>query len=415
MAVETTVKTIGTTGTFSTPQLWEDGGPANLTTAERSACGTFAIATFVQGEGLTFVGSGATGTMLDTDSTGPGTGTYMTYGITAGNPAASDVITGTSTATCILTSGTPDFTGVIWQGQCQNQEFVGAGTVILNITGSTASATAYKHITTVAGASFRDHANVQTNPLRYDATTGCGFRTTGAAGTIALIEAPSRASKIQCQRADATGTCFSLSTTAVQAEFMLIEGFYTGVSTTVGVVSAAATNYIFKNSIVVQRSSGADHLIGTGTATGALNVNITFVAPDDLAAAPVSIFLSGASGSFTARNCGFFLGDATKAIHAGSATPTYTTCYTDTNSPPAGVTQTTYGTEFQNVNDATRDFRLVTGAAQKDTGTTDTTHAAIDIAGTARPSGAAYDVGAWEFVPAGAGGAHLLITVGSGG
>ena len=65
------------------------------------------------------------------------------------------------------------------------------------------------------------------------------------------------------------------------------------------------------------------------------------------------------------------------------------------SSGTAGVTQTTYSSEFVDVNDATRDFRLVTGAAQKDTGTTDATNAAIDIAGTARPFGAAYDVGAW--------------------
>ena len=89
MASTTVVKTIGTTGTFSTPQLWEDGKPADLTTAERSAAGTFAVVSFIQGEALTFVGSGATGKFLDTDSTGPGTGSYITYGITAGNPAAS--------------------------------------------------------------------------------------------------------------------------------------------------------------------------------------------------------------------------------------------------------------------------------------------------------------------------------------
>jgi hypothetical protein len=125
------------------------------------------------------------------------------------------------------------------------------------------------------------------------------------------------------------------------------------------------------------------------------------LAPDDLATAPTSIFLSGASGTVTVQNCGLFAGDSTKAIKAGSATFNFTTCYSDI-SGTSGVTQTTYANEFQNVNDATRDFRLKTGAAQIDTGTTDTTNAAIDIAKTNRPSGAAYDVGAWEFVQAAA-------------
>src|SRR3990167_455755 len=131
MVAVTVVKTIGTTGVFSTPQLWEDGAPANLTTAEKSAATTFLVAAFAQGETLSFVGSGATGKLLDTDSTGAGNGTYVTYGITAGNPAANDVVTGgTSGATCVLTSSTPDNIGVIWQGQCQNQSFSWTGTQI---------------------------------------------------------------------------------------------------------------------------------------------------------------------------------------------------------------------------------------------------------------------------------------------
>jgi hypothetical protein len=403
MAVETTIKTIGSTGTFSTPQLWEDGSPANLTTAERSACGTFAVATFVQGENLTFVGSGATGKMLDTDSTGIGTGTYMTYGITAGNPAASDVITGaTSTATCILTSGTPDFTGVIWQGQCQNQEFSGTGTQ-LTVSGSTSSSTAYKECTTVAGDSFRDHANVQTNALRYNASNGCGILgTSDGTNTVTISEVSSRMSNIQVAATGSDGRGLSTTTsTDVLLNNIIIEGTYKPTINSIGCLSFTGTNPTIANSVIVQRATAADHIVATGTTSGNM-YNCTVVAADDLATAPTSIFFSGASGTVTVQNCGLFAGDSTKAIEVGAATFDFTTCYSDI-SGTAGVTQTTYSSEFQNINDATRDFRLVTGAAQKDTGTTDATNAAIDIAGTARPSGAAYDVGAWEFVQAAGG------------
>src|SRR3990167_4881646 len=175
----TVVKTIGTTGVFSTLQLWEDGAPANLTTSEKSAAGTFLVAAFTQGETLSFVGSGATGKFLDTDSTGAGNGTYIIYGITGGNPAASDVVTGaTSGATCVISSSTPLETGVIWEGQCQNEEFVSA-TTLLTIAGSTSNSTSYKHITTIEGASFRNNANKLTNALRYNSSNGCGIRCTG--------------------------------------------------------------------------------------------------------------------------------------------------------------------------------------------------------------------------------------------
>lgn len=60
---------------------------------------------------------------------------------------------------------------------------------------------------------------------------------------------------------------------------------------------------------------------------------------------------------------------------------------------------------FVGVTDAARDFRIVTGAALKDTGVTDTTTipAAVDAYGTSRPQGSAWDIGFHEFVSAVAG------------
>lgn len=395
MAVTTTVKTIGTTGTFSTPQLWEDGAPASLTTAERSACTTF-VGTFVQGETITFVQAGTdpVGVMLDTDGS-----TYMTYGITSGNPASGAVITGAGGATCTLTSGTPDFTGVIWQGQCQNQEFSGTGTQ-LTFGGSTVASTAYKELTTFAGASFRDNANAQTNALQYNASNGAGIRgTSNSTTTVVATEANNRISNLQVT-ATGTGsqglTTNGSSTLAVISN-MIVEGTYILNGTGSGVLTALATSTV-KNTLVIQRASGADHIIGTGTGSPSL-YNVTAVASDDHATAPTSIFLSGASGTVTVQNCGLFAGDSTKAVKAGSATFNFTTCYSDI-SGTTGVTQTTYGNAFQNVNDATRDFRLKSGSALINTGTTDATNAANDIVGTARPSGASYDVGCWEFIVA---------------
>lgn len=394
MAVETVVKTIGASGVFSTVQLWEDGAPTNLVTAERSACGTFLVAAFTQGEALTFVGSGATGKMLDTDSTGAGNGTYLTYGITAGNPASADVITGgASGATCVLTSGTPDFTGIIWEGQCQNQEFSVAGTVV-TLTGSTTSTSAYKHLTTVAGASFRDHANVLTNGLRVNTANGATLTCTTLGGTcVSMAENNNRVSKLQIQSTGSSGRAMNGSGSASFIDSCIIEG---------GVISSSVTNGTFlaaggvtvRNSIIVQRGGSADHIIATGTQSPFF-YNCAIVAPLGLADQPEFVFASGASGTVTVRNCALFLGDSTKALKTGSATYNFTTCVSDI-AGTANVSLANFAAEYQNSGNAATDLRLTIMSAQIDAGTTDATNAATDIKGTSRPQQASYDIGPWE-------------------
>ena len=400
MAVQTVSKTVGTTGVYSTPQLHEDDGPANYTTAEKSSAGTFAVASYTQGESLTFVGSGATGKFLHTDSTGPGTGTYIIYGLTAGNPATSDVVTGgTSGATCILSSGTPTDTGVIWEAQLQNQEFSGTGAQ-LTCAGFTASSTAYYQLATAAGASFRDHASIQSNALKYDASLGAAIRGTSANTYTVIVSSTARVIGVQLTATGSGGRAIDMNASNSIVDWSICEGLYVGTATNIGVVTMRAATTTLRNTLVVQRASAADHIIASGTGSPSL-YNCTIVAPDDLATAPVSVFFSGASGTVTVQNCGLFAG-ADAPTNAGSATYNYTTCYGDDSTPASGITTATYSSQFQNVNDATIDFRLVTGANMKDTGTTDSTNAATDIAGTARPSGSAYDVGCWEFVQAGA-------------
>ncbi len=392
--VQTVVKTIGTTGTFSTIALWDSGGPANLTTARQYPASTFTVAAFIHGETITF--PSGSGKLIDTDSTGVGTGTYFTYDRISGNAVNGDTITGsTSGAKCVATSSTPTNTGVIWQGRCQNQEFVSA-TTLLNTATGTNSSSAYKELTTVAGASFRDNVNVRTQPLRYNAANGAAIRCTGGstvAVSLSAANANFRLSKLQITITGANSRALDLLGTSQLVDGCIIEGTFTGAGATQGVVSAAS-NSTLQNCLIIQRTSAANHIIGSSTASPNF-YNCTIAAADDLTTAPTSVFLSGASGTVTVQNCGLFAGDSTKAIKAGSATYTFTTCYSDI-SGTTGVTQTTYGNEFASDLDASRDYRLITGASQINTGTTDSTHAATDISGTARPVSTAYDVGCWE-------------------
>lgn len=390
MSSVTVVKTIGSTGVFSTLALWESGAPADLTTAEKSAAGTFAVAAFVQGESLTFVGSGATGKFLDTDSTGAGNGTYITYGITTGNPTAGDVVTGgTSGATCILSSSTPLNVGVIWQGQCQNQEFTSASN-ILTISGSTAGVDAYKHLTTVAGASFRD--NIGSSPLRYNVSNGCGIRKTGTGGWVVLcFEAYARLSNLQIQGTSTTTIALPVDLGGL-FENLICEGV--GVSTDIPVAYFPGSEVV-RNSLFVMGTTGvAAECIVNSYGGSPFFYNCTFACLDDRVS-PDAVLRSDGGGTVTVQNCGLFAGDTGKAVKSGSGTFNFTTCFSDI-SGTTGVTQTAYAGEFLAVNDSNRDFRLKTGAAQIDSGTTDATNAGTDIIGTARPQGGAYDVGCWE-------------------
>ncbi len=399
MAVTTVVKTIGTGGDFSTLQLWNDGAPANLVTAERSACGTFAVASFIQGESLTFVGSGATGKFLDTDSAGVGTGTYVTYGITAGNPATSDVITGgTSGATAILTSGTADFVGVIWEGRCLNQEFTAAVSPTLTITGSTSSVACYKFLTTQTGCSFIDNPTVSINPLRYDASRGAAISQTasGTSSCITANEANFRISKLQVTSTLTTQSAraISFASSGQIADKCIFQGTLTASGSANGSVHVGngATPTI-KNCLIIQLGAVADHIISTGTGSPSF-FNCTIVAVTNMTA-PLFIFSTGASGTITIQNSGLFAGNSASGISTGSATISATTCVSDI-SGTTGVTQVTYFNEYEGMSKDDIDYRLSRTSQQIDTGTTDSTNAAADIVGTTRPQQAAYDIGAWE-------------------
>lgn len=73
---------------------------------------------------------------------------------------------------------------------------------------------------------------------------------------------------------------------------------------------------------------------------------------------------------------------------------------TDQASPPTGFSQVTYTSQFQGTTASALDFRVKSGANLINTGTSDSTNGATDIAGTSRPAGSGWDIGSWEFVSA---------------
>jgi hypothetical protein len=286
----------------------------------------------------------------------------------------------------------------IWQGQLISAatNISGTGT-LLTVAGSTTDSTRYKELTTASGASFRDNANVQTNALQWNSANGASIEsTTYYLYAIVVSEANFRISKLQVRDVNGTqsGAIQATGTgTGMVVDYCIFEGTITAASN--GVVSIKSGK--MRNSIAIQRKASCAAIVFSELDNEFYNC--TFVVPSNFAKATAGV--SAAYSNLTMKNCAVFGATADVSLSASSLTAT--TCYTDDASPSTGFTTLTYNTSaFVNITDATRDYRLPSGSGLIDVGTTDTTNAANDIAGTARPSGSGYDVGCWEYVSAAA-------------
>jgi hypothetical protein len=264
--------------------------------------------------------------------------------------------------------------------------------VVLTVSGTTTDATRRKQLSCASGASFRDNASIQTTALRANASNGALL--SGSAGytyTMQVTEDFFRMTGVQVEATAASGASFNGTNQGIVLESCIFEHK----ATTDG-VTFVSTNGLIADCLIVGRKASMSALIKVSSVTGVLVVNTTVAVPSDLTASAAA--LNGNYSSCLWKNCAFF---GVTAVKSGTGTHTFTTCLTDAASPPSGCTTTTYSTaQFQNITDATRDYRIPSGSALIDVGTTDATNAPVDIAGTARPSGSAYDVGAWEFVAA---------------
>jgi hypothetical protein len=289
----------------------------------------------------------------------------------------------------------------IWQGKVKNQEFSSASSLLV-ISGTTTDETRYVELTTDTGASFVDNANIQTNALRYNASNGAAVNLTGQyAQAILNNTAYFRMSKLQVTGTGANNSRAlsnnGAGATNIDVNQCILESKTTGTGTGAGVYLYSSGGKI-RNSVVIARRASTGDIIGLYNGMSAYNC--TFVS----VASTATTGIRGQYSTSTLQNV--YLGNAT-TVTTGSTTFNKTTCYTSVSGPPSGWSaaafSTSSGAYFQSVTDGTHDFRITTSSTLKDAGTTDSTNAANDIAGTARPSGSAYDVGCWEFVQAAGG------------
>lgn len=279
----------------------------------------------------------------------------------------------------------------VYQLQFKNQthNLTGAAVTIFLGTGKT-DATRYIEWTTEAGASFRDNASVQTNALKFDSTRGaCISSTSGYSNVISIQQEYTRFNKLQVM-ASGNGAVPVVATKRCWIDGCILEAWSGATQSSNPTTGDCLVTY----TLHTQQGDAKDAIVvASGNYVGIGN---TYVVPTNHTAATYGV--RGNYATATLKNCAIF--GATNALKDNNSTFTKTTCYTDQAGPPSGFTQIAYdtstGSGFQSIG-STNDFRIKSTSALINSGTTDTT-SVTDIAGTALPNGAGYDVGCWEFV-----------------
>jgi hypothetical protein len=298
-------------------------------------------------------------------------------------------------------------------GECHNDsEFDLGSSNILTIAGHTTSATNTITLKCAAGKSFSDNANVRTNALRYNASNGVAFKSSGTYTDLI----------------------------AVQDAYVTIEGLqvYASSGPTRAITNLSDDNCTYRNLVVEAENSGSLAVCRLGYGSSVLAVNVLAVnrgtggqgieignggrAINCVAVRPSNITAAGDGfgyyyGTPRMDNCASF-GFTTAVESSGSWSGSSSNNATDQASglPGSGTNYSvTYSstTPFVSADESggSHDFRLANdGNDLIDAGTEDATNAPTDISGQARDT--ACEIGVWELAAAPAGGQPYMKRVG---
>lgn len=305
-------------------------------------------------------------------------------------------------------------TNETWKGECYNDsEFLVTSGDFLTVSGTTTDSTHYLWLTCAAGQSYKDAGGATSAPLRYNQTNGVGFRATDGYGWLFKIQNSTDIliEGIQAYH-DTTGVFAAFALSGQNATFKDV------VVETRKESQFAESNYLGKciNSVFVARGSTWS---GTMFPGGWELHNCTIVRPSDLSTGGTAMthtIYSSPPGPL-AKNCAVFgafttmFGGTLGSYQAGTG---YNASSVASGSMPGTNNQAslTFGDQFENTADSTRDWRPKSGnslgnGARDQTNTND-----LDIIGFARststPTIGAREVGVVGAVLVGAGSARAL-------
>lgn len=293
-----------------------------------------------------------------------------------------------------------------WIGECYNDaEFTANGPNFATITGT---ATNFTTLGTGTSQSFKDTAP---NALKYNRTNGVGFKYAAAYGiNFQIGTSGGTVNYLTLQNLQVWNTAVNgngaLNDNAGDGTGNVVQNcIFASSGTSGGGFVVNSRSCLYRNCLAVAVGTAIDGFACPGYTSGPVMANCTVVRPSDVTAGGTAFNL--VQGTATIKNCagfGFTNFDAGSTVKSGSNNCSDKTISFGTSNQASK----TYANQFQNTTNAAQDFRVKLGADLIDNGATDTTNipAAIDIFGTARPSGSAWDIGCHEYVAA-AGGATI--------
>jgi hypothetical protein len=293
-----------------------------------------------------------------------------------------------------------------YEGHCYNDsQFTGT----LSISGHTTSGTDYIKLTAATGQSFQDHGSVRSNALYYNQSNGVGISAGGGSSPVINIDNDNvTIDRLQIRR---TGSAYNnaiVNASTNNQTNITIKDCIIGKEHTTGYDPPLAVprNGKLINCVLYDTDASPSNPAvslrneyGSGTP---LVLNCTIVATAGGGTTGVSA--SNTGNACKLQNTAIF-GYSTPATHGGgswAAGSDYNAATAASGLPGANSLHSR--TASSELESATNDFRLKTGATLIDAGNTDGTNAPNDISGTARGATTDGDIGAWEFSGGGGGG-----------
>ncbi len=286
-----------------------------------------------------------------------------------------------------------------YEGHAYNDSEFTARTVI---DGHTTSATDYILLTAASGQSFQDHASVRSNALFYDQSKGVGIASNpGSAGDVLQINNDYvTVSRLQIKRTAASYGNTVLHVTTGNMVNVLVKDCIIQKAFSAAVDAATIRTSKIVNCLVVNTGATVGTGISLARAYGNLGSAINCTVVNTAAAGGTGIASGGYANQNNINNC--YVGGYSTAA-SGSPLGNYNATDQATVSGLPGansVANLAMADQFEN---SSSDFRLKSGSSLIGAGNTDATNAPNDISATARGSGTAGDIGAWEATAAASG------------